>query len=114
MGGLELCNAYTELNDPAVQRRLFLEQQGERDAGDDEAMPVDEAFCRALEYGLAPTGIDRLVMFLTNQTSIKDVILYPAERPTNRERHAQEQLRTLLEEAADGTRQAVAATTEAE
>ncbi len=95
VGGLELCNAYTELNDPAVQRGLFAVHQDDRAAGDDEAMPNDEAFCVALEHGLPPTagwgmGVDRLVMFLTNKSSIKDVILFPAMKPTDDERHAQE------------------------
>jgi len=94
--GKELCNAYTELNDPAVQRALFMDQAKDRDAGDEEAQPIDESYCEALEHGLPPTGgwgmgIDRLVMFLTNHNNIKEVILFPAMRPLDRERKAQQQ-----------------------
>jgi len=94
--GKELCNAYTELNDPFVQRALFTDQGKDRAAGDDEAQPIDEAYCEALEHGLPPTGgwgmgIDRLVMFLTNHNNIKEVILFPAMRPLERERKAQQQ-----------------------
>lgn len=72
----EICNAYTELNDPAVQRQLFEHQASDRAAGDEEAQMVDENFCTALEYGLPPTGgwglgIDRLTMFLTDCNNIK-------------------------------------------
>lgn len=72
----EICNAYTELNDPATQRERFEQQAKDRAAGDDEAPPTDEAFCTALEYGLPPTGgwglgIDRLTMFLTDSNNIK-------------------------------------------
>lgn len=74
----ELCNAYTELNHPRVQRERFAAQAGDAAAGDDEAMHVDEGFCTALEYGLPPTagwglGIDRLTMFLTDNQSIREV-----------------------------------------
>lgn len=76
----EIANAYTELNDPVVQRRLFEGQSADRTAGDDEAQPIDEGFCTSMEYGLPPTGgwglgIDRLVMLLTNQNNIKEVPL---------------------------------------
>ncbi|OQR66141.1 lysine--tRNA ligase-like, partial [Tropilaelaps mercedesae] len=86
MGKKEVINAYTELNDPFVQRERFEQQVKDRVAGDDEAMFLDENFCTALEYGLPPTagwglGIDRLVMFLTNSTNIKEVLLFPAMRP---------------------------------
>lgn len=82
----ELCNAYTELNDPARQLECFQEQARAKDAGDDEAQPVDEAFVTALEHGLPPTGgwgvgVDRLVMLLTDKCNIKEVILFPAMRP---------------------------------
>ena len=82
VGGKELCNAYTELNDPAEQRRRFEQQAQMRSLGDDEAHPTDEEYCRALEYGLPPTagwgiGIDRLCMFLCGVDSIRDVILFP-------------------------------------
>uniref|UniRef100_A0A182WTF6 Lysine--tRNA ligase n=1 Tax=Anopheles quadriannulatus TaxID=34691 RepID=A0A182WTF6_ANOQN len=84
--GKEICNAYTELNDPAVQRQRFKQQAAEKAAGNDEAQLVDENFCTALEYGLPPTGgwglgIDRLAMFLTDCTSIKEVLLFPAMKP---------------------------------
>ena len=82
----EICNAYTELNDPLKQRECFEEQAKAKAAGDDEACGVDEDFLKALEYGLPPTGgwglgIDRLVMFLTDNQNIKEVILYPAMKP---------------------------------
>ncbi|XP_057474764.1 lysine--tRNA ligase-like [Actinidia eriantha] len=82
----ELCNAYTELNDPVVQRQRFADQLKDRQSGDDEAMALDETFCTALEYGLPPTGgwgmgIDRLAMLLTDSQNIKEVLLFPAMRP---------------------------------
>jgi lysyl-tRNA synthetase class 2 len=82
----EVCNAYTELNDPVVQRSRFEEQAKDKAAGDDEAQMVDENFCTALEYGLPPTsgwgmGIDRLTMLLTDSHNIKEVLLFPAMRP---------------------------------
>ncbi|XP_055613983.1 lysine--tRNA ligase isoform X2 [Uranotaenia lowii] len=82
----EICNAYTELNDPAVQRERFEQQAADKAAGDDEAQMVDENFCTALEYGLPPTGgwgmgIDRLTMFLTDNNNIKEVLLFPAMKP---------------------------------
>ncbi|KAJ5225603.1 lysine--tRNA ligase KRS1 [Penicillium chermesinum] len=78
----EICNAYTELNDPFDQRLRFEEQARQKDQGDDEAQIIDETFCQSLEYGLPPTGgwgmgIDRLVMFLTNNYSIKEVLTFP-------------------------------------
>jgi len=82
----EMCNAYTELNDPVDQRERFQGQAKDKDAGDDEAMFVDEDFCKALEYGLPPTagwgmGIDRLTMLLTDTNTIKEVLLFPAMKP---------------------------------
>ena len=82
----ELCNAYTELNDPFIQKELFLQQVGQKDAGDDESMFYDEMFVTALEHGLPPTGgwglgIDRMVMLLTDNTKIQEVLLFPAMKP---------------------------------
>lgn len=82
----EVCNAYTELNDPLVQRERFEEQAKDKAAGDDEAQLIDENFCTALEYGLPPTGgwgmgIDRLTMFLTDSNNIKEVLFFPAMKP---------------------------------
>jgi len=82
----EICNAYTELNDPFVQREMFARQAGDKAAGDDEAQLIDNNFCTSLEYGLPPTagfgmGIDRMTMFLTNSYSIKEVLLFPAMKP---------------------------------
>ncbi|XP_028970394.1 lysine--tRNA ligase isoform X1 [Esox lucius] len=82
----EICNAYTELNDPIRQRELFEQQAKAKAEGDEESMSIDETFCTALEYGLPPTagwgmGIDRLTMFLTDSNNIKEVLLFPAMKP---------------------------------
>jgi lysyl-tRNA synthetase class 2 len=83
--GMEMANAYTELNDPALQQRLFLEEMERGQEGESEVHPNDTNFIEALRYGMPPTGglgvgMDRLVMLLTGRTSIKEVILFPMMR----------------------------------
>jgi lysyl-tRNA synthetase class 2 len=84
-GGMEFGNAFTELNDPDDQRARFEAQRADAAAGDEEAMPYDDAYVRALEHGMPPTGgigigIDRLVMLLTGRDTIREVVLFPAMR----------------------------------
>ena len=86
--GLEIGNAYTELNDPEMQRTLLEKQQQELKKGNEEANPLDEDFLEAMELGMPPTGgiglgIDRMVMLLTGQDSIRDVILFPFMKPVS-------------------------------
>ena len=86
VNGKELANAYSELNDPIDQEERFKEQMRLADKGDDEAMIIDQDFLRALQYGMPPTsgigiGIDRLTMFMTGQTTIQEVLLFPQMKP---------------------------------
>jgi len=85
MMGMEMGNTYTEINDPIDQRARFMAQMAEREKGDDEAMLLDEDFLSALAYGMPPTGgqgmgVDRFIMLLTNQHSIREVLLFPTLR----------------------------------
>ena len=86
IAGMELANAYSELNDPIVQMERFQAQVAMREAGDDEAMLLDQDFVDSLEHGFPACGgegigIDRMVMLMTNRESIRDVILFPLMRP---------------------------------
>lgn len=102
INGKEVANAYTELNDPIDQLERFQEQLKLSEKGDDEAMFIDLDFVRALEYGMPPTsgmgiGIDRLVMFLTNNTSIQEVLFFPQMRPERKAVELSEAEKAILE-----------------
>lgn len=102
VNGKELANAYSELNDPIDQRERFEEQLKLSEKGDDEAMFIDQDFLRALEYGMPPTsgigiGIDRLVMFLTNNASIQEVLFFPQMKPESKKVEMSEEEKTIFE-----------------
>mgnify|MGYP001052858242 FL=1 len=101
VNGKELANAYTELNDPIDQRERFEEQMKLSEKGDDEAMFIDQDFLRALEYGMPPTsgigiGIDRLVMLMTNNSSIQEVLFFPQMRPEKKAVELTREEKTIL------------------
>ena len=90
IGGNELCNGFSELNDPIEQENRFKEQERLQEAGDDESMPYDDDFVTALKHGMPPTaglgmGIDRLIKLLTNSENLKEVILFPTLKNKNLE-----------------------------
>ena len=101
VNGKELANAYSELNDPIDQYERFVEQMRLAEKGDDEAMIIDKDFIRALEYGMPPTsgmgiGMDRLVMLMTGQTTIQEVLFFPQMRPEKTQRRDSEAAYTAV------------------
>ena len=100
--GKEIANAYSELNDPIDQRERFEEQLKLSEKGDDEAMFIDQDFLRALEYGMPPTsglgiGMDRLIMFLTNNASIQEVLFFPQMKPEKPQVAVSDEAKSVLE-----------------
>ena len=100
--GKEIANAYSELNDPIDQRERFEAQLKLADRGDDEAMFIDNDFLRALEYGMPPTsglgiGMDRLIMFLTNNQSIQEVLFFPQMRPEKKQVELTDDEKVIIE-----------------
>ena len=109
INGTEFANAYSELNDPIDQMERFQEQLKLGERGDDEAMFIDKDFVRSLEYGMPPTsglgvGIDRLVMLMTNNTSIQEVLFFPQMRPEKEQKAASDkpQVASSAEAAGEG------------